>query len=82
MFREYVSRNVLNEFFMLILISIDIVTVVFRNIFSSATFSAAKAALGMQMSVSLSVIQSVNNTYLFVRFTSIFYKSKLYRNET
>ena len=39
-------------------------------------FSAAKAAQGMQMSVSQSV------TYLFVRFTSIFYNCKSYRNET
>ena len=43
-------------------------------------FSAAKAALDMQMSVSQSVIQSVSlsvcNAYLFVRFTSIFYNSK------
>ena len=48
------------------------------------SFSAAKAAQDMQMSVSLSFIQSfiqsvshsVNNIYLFVQFTSIFYNSK------
>ena len=39
-------------------------------------FSAAKAAQGMQMSVNLSVCHSVCHTYLFVRFTSIFYNSK------
>ena len=49
-------------------------------------FSAAKAAQGMQMSVSqsvsLSVSQSVRNAYLFIRFTSIFYDSKSDKNET
>ena len=44
--------------------------------FSRKLFSAAKAALGMQMSVSLSICLSVSNAYLFVRFTSIFYNSK------
>ena len=51
------------------------------NMFASNTpFSAAKAALDMQMSVSQSVSQSVSlsvcNAYLFVRFTSIFYNCK------
>ena len=45
-------------------------------------FSAAKAALDMQMSVSQSVSQSVRKTFIFVRFTSIFYNSKSYRNKT
>ena len=43
-----------------------------RNKAQHFTFSAAKAALDMKMSVS----QSVCNAYLFVRFTSIFYNSK------
>ena len=47
---------------------------------SVQSFSAAKAAQGMQMSVSPSFIQSVNNAYLFVRFTSKFCNSK--SNET
>ena len=54
--------------------------------FKANFFSAAKAALDMQMSVSqsvsLSVCLSVNNAYLFVRFTSIFYNSKSYIDET
>ena len=44
--------------------------------FEPYLFSAAKAALDMQMSVSQSVSQSVCNAYLFVRFTCIFYTSK------
>ena len=43
---------------------------------ASLYFSAAKAAQGMQMSLNLSVRPSVNNAYLFVQFTSIFYNSK------
>ena len=46
------------------------------------SFSAAKAALDMQMSVSPSFCLSVCHAYLFVRFTSIFYNSKSYRDET
>ena len=47
-------------------------TILLCNGHKCCKFSAAKAALGMQMSVS----QSVSNAYLFVRFTSIFYNSK------
>ena len=39
-------------------------------------FSAAKAAQDMQMSVNLSACLSVNNAYLLVQFTSMFYISK------
>ena len=52
----------------------------YRSFRPPRVFSAAKAALDMQMSVSLSfchsVSHSVSHAYLFVRFTSIFYNSK------